>query len=244
MSFIQGWLKMSKDNKKFELNIVKTANDINYEKPAHPNNLVNDSEYSKIDSAISTGVALTNAGTTLVCEDSMSVLLAENKKDTRYIVDNKISDSEKVTINNKKYIKSPAVVAETLRRAEEHSDATKRAKNSYASQSIVNISNSSDTKAQKCDYEDYAKKAEKNLGRTRINQNNISEDEITGKPLVGNGNFHHANKKTIYTDPVQRLDPDKGVVVNSDTHSDVHRNNINDENSLAEYAKRKNNNCL
>ena len=47
------------------------------------------------------------------------------------------------------------------------------------------------------------------------------------------------NKKTIYTDPVQRLDPDKGVVVNPDTHTDIHRNNINDEDSLTEYAKRK-----
>ena len=56
---------MSKE-KNFELSIVKMAKDINYEKPNHPNNLVDKEEYKKIDMAIATSVALTNAGTTLV----------------------------------------------------------------------------------------------------------------------------------------------------------------------------------
>lgn len=46
MSFIQGWWKMSKE-KNFELSIVKMAKDINYEKPNHPNNLVDKEEYKK-----------------------------------------------------------------------------------------------------------------------------------------------------------------------------------------------------
>lgn len=41
----------------------------------------------------------------------------------------------------------------------------KRAKNSYSEQSLVNISKSESVKAQKGDFEDYAKKIEKNLGK-------------------------------------------------------------------------------
>ena len=82
MSFIQGWWKMSKE-KNFELSIVKMAKDINYEKPNHPNNLVDKEEYKKIDMAIATSVALTNAGTTLVSENALPELLSEAKKDTR-----------------------------------------------------------------------------------------------------------------------------------------------------------------
>lgn len=230
---------MSKKDTKFELSVVKTAKDIDYEKPKYPNNLVDKSEYEKIDNTLSNAVALTNAGTTLVQEDALPDLLVESKKDTRYIVDNKIADSQKLTINNQKYIKSGAVLAETHTRSEEHPDATKRAKNSYVSQSLVNISKAAETKAQKGDFEDYAKKQEKQLGKTRRKKYNIDNDEITGEPLRGTGDFHHVNKKTLHTDPVQRLNPDKGIMVNSGTHVNIHKNNINDENALAEYREKQ-----
>lgn len=227
-------------NKKFEMSIVKLAKDINYQKPSHPNNLVDDSEYNKIDSTLSTAVALTNAGTTLVREDELSTLLAESKKDTRYIIDNKIPDSAKKTINNVKYIKSGPIIAEAHTRSEEHPDAKKRAINGYTTESLINISKSAETKAQKGDYEDFAKKEEKKLGTIRKRDHNITQDEITGKPLNGTGEFHHSNKKTIYPDPVERLDSDKGIVVNKETHIDIHQNNINDENELARYAEQYN----
>lgn len=50
--------------------------------------------------------------------------------------------------------------------------------------------------------------------------------------MEGNGDFHHKNKKTIYTDPVQRLYPNKGILVNKQTHRDIHNNNINNEEDL------------
>ena len=104
---------------------------------------------------------------------------------------------------------------------------------------MVNISKSAETKAQKGDYEDFAKKQEKNLGKRRKSVEDIDEDEITGEPLTGNGEFHHANKKSIYTDPVKRLDPNEGIIVNSKTHTDIHRNNINDKKALEDYKKLK-----
>ena len=226
-------------NKRFELSIVKMAKEISYKKPKYPNNLVDESEYKKIDQTISDAVALTNAGTTLVKEEALSTLFSETKKDTRFIVDNKISDSDKQVVNNEKYIKSSAVIKETHERSEQHRDATKRAINSYAIQSLVNISNSAETKSQKGDFEDYARKEEKKLCQIRKKENNISTDEITGEPLKGSGDFHHKNKKTIFTDPVQRLDPDKGMVINSETHIDIHQNNINDENALNDYIEKK-----
>ena len=72
---------MSKKKEKFQLSIIKTAKDIQYEKPSYPNNLVDESEYKKIDTTLSKAVALTNAGTTLVREDDLPDLFAENKKD-------------------------------------------------------------------------------------------------------------------------------------------------------------------
>ena len=86
---------------------------------------------------------------------------------------------------------------------------------------------------------DFAKKKEKNLGKTRKKENNISSDEVTGEPMEGNGDFHHKNKKTIYTDPVQRLNPNKGILVNKQTHRDIHKNNINNEEDLNKYIKER-----
>lgn len=90
------------------------AKDINYEKPNYPNNLVEESEYIKIDNTLSNAVALTNAGTTLVLEEALPDLLDENKKDTRYIVDNKILDLQKLTINGERYIKNGAVLSDNF----------------------------------------------------------------------------------------------------------------------------------
>ena len=95
------------------------------------------------------------------------------------------------------------------------------------------------SKSSKGDFEDFAKKKEKNLGKTRKKENNISSDEVTGEPLEGNGDFHHKNKKTIYTDPVQRLNPNKGILVNKQTHRDIHKNNINNEEDLNKYIKER-----
>ena len=225
--------------KEFQLCIVKMAKDISYEKPNHPNDFVDEEEYNKIDTALSTSVALTNAGTTLVSEDALPELLAETKKDTMYIVDNEISDEAKVSIGGGKFIKSGAVIEKAHTRSEEHPDAMKRAKNSYSAQSLINISKSETVKAQKGDFEDFAKKKEKNLGKTRKKENNISSDEVTGEPLEGNGDFHHKNKKTIYTDPVQRLNPNKGILVNKQTHRDIHKSNVNNEKDLYMYIKQR-----
>ena len=147
--------------------------------------------------------------------------------------------SVKVSINGVKYIKSGAVIEKAHTRSEEHPDAMKRAKNSYSEQSLVNISKSESVKAQKGDFEDYAKKIEKNLGKKRKKENDISSDEVTGEPLEGNGDFHHKNKKTIYTDPVQRLNTDGGILVNKETHTDIHKNNINNEDALNKYMNER-----
>lgn len=103
----------------------------------------------------------------------------------------------------------------------------------------ISLSKSSEVKSQKGDFEDFAKKEEKKLSQKRQSSNDEKKDEITGKPLRGNGDFHHQNKKTIYTDPVERLDPEKGILVNKDTHIDIHKNNINNEELLEKYKKEK-----
>lgn len=229
---------MSEKNAKkdeFQLSIIKTAKDINYTKPKPTNNLVEKKEYEKVDTSVSNGVAVTNAGTTLVKESELSILFDESKKDTKYIIDNKIPKSDKITIDGENYVKSGAVVKETHTRSEEHADAKKRAINHYSEQSLINISQSPDVKSQKGDFEDYAKKKEKKLGQTRAKTNNIHKDEVTDEPLKGNGEFHHKNKKTIFTDPRNRLSPDAGILVNKETHIDIHQNDINDEKALSEY---------
>lgn len=232
---------MSESNKEFSLTIVKIASEISYEKPKPSNNLVDSKEYEKVDNAISTSVAITNAGTTLVNEKELPTLISEPRKDTNYIIENIIPDSAKVNINNSKYIKSCAVIALTQERSEEHRDAKKRAINQYTAQSIMNISNSSDTKAQKGDFEDYAKKKERTLGKIRAETYNITNDEITGEPLEGSGDYHHKNKKTIYTDPVQRLDPQRGALLNKSTHNMIHKKGINDDKSFDEIQNEYNN---
>lgn len=50
--------------------------------------------------------------------------------------------------------------------------------------------------------------------------------------MDGSGEFHHTDKKAIYTDPEGTLDIDKGIIINKKTHKKVHNKKINDKITL------------
>ncbi len=220
-------------NNKFQLTVIETANNISYEKPARNTTLIKDEAYDKIDRALSK-VAITNAGTILVPKDTLGTLINAQKADANFIYE-ELSTNSKINISNKDYIKGESVVGMCYSRSAEHQNTNTRRLCEYTHKSLLNISTSDAVKVKQSDYQDYAREEEKQLCKKRKKEYSITHDEITGEPLKGNGEFHHIDKKAIYTDPVKRLDIDGGIVINKETHNRITKEGINNKEKLEEF---------
>ena len=80
-----------------------------YEKPERVNPNIPSKKYDNIDSACEQ-TQIGNDGNVYIPEDQMHKLLNKNKNSSRYVLDNNIPDSDRVTINNMKMVNSSSVV--------------------------------------------------------------------------------------------------------------------------------------
>lgn len=167
-------------------------------------------------------------GKVYVGEPAIPKLYSCSKADGQYIFENKLSDKEKRNIAGKDYINSSAVVGDLDKRAQETRKPSIAAKARYGRDSLINIGDSTKAEKLRRDFDEFSDKEMKKLREERKSD----VDEITGEILENGGEFHHHNKKSIYTDPEKAIDPNEGIVVNKSTHKEIHRRNIVDKDQL------------
>lgn len=215
-------------NKKiFELALLDSV-DIKYKKPEKKNNLIEEEKYKKVDETCDTKVKLTNAGVAFVDKEALPALMKTNKSDAEYIYDTKFQEEDKKNFSNKNYVHSSAVVGELDRRAQETRDPEIQAINQYSRDSLTSISDSDQSNKLRRDFDG---KVNKSLPKLRKMRDSMV-DEITGEALDKDYAFHHNNKKSINTNPEDIINPDKGHLVNTTTHTEIHRRKINDKEEL------------
>ena len=204
-----------------------------YKKPEQKNELVDDSQYESVDSAVESGVKIGTNGVEYVDEEKASKFLQENKGDAQYIIDTLILDRHKRSIAGKNLIHSSAMVGLLDERAQETRSASKQALQQYARDSLLNVGDSDLAQKIRRDLDDFNSKEQKKLRTSRDSE----VDEVTGDPLEKGYAFHHKNQKSLHTDPEQALDPEAGVLVNDSTHKEIHKRKLRDENALEEYKR-------
>ena len=99
---------------------------------------------------------------------------------------------------------------------------------SIDTESLTRIGDSDQAEAQRRKIDTHVSKE---LPKLRY-QRDVNYDEITGEPLEKGAAFHHKNNKAIYNNPLDVIDPSQGIVVNPDTHKEIHRRDIMDGNEL------------
>ena len=219
-------------NKKLPVTL-KDVSAGSYKKPERKNELVDDSQYESVDSAVESGVKIGTNGVEYVCEEKAHIFFQENKGDTQYIVDTFIADRHKRSIAGERLIHSSAIVGLLDERSQETRSASKQALQQYARDSLINVGDSDQAQKIRRDLDDFNSKEQKKLRESR----NSEVDEITGEPLEKGFAFHHKNQKSLHTDPEQALDPEAGVLVNDSTHKEIHRRKLRDEKALEEYKR-------
>ena len=198
-----------------------------YDKPERTNPNIPDIKYDKVDSACESS-RIGNDGNVYIPEERMPELLDKRKKEARYIVDQKISNDDKVTINNQRMINSSGVVGYMDRFSHQTRDAAQADLYRYGRDSLTRIGDSDQAEAQRRKMDSLM---DKELPKLR-GQRGVDYDEITGEPLVRGAAFHHKNNKAIHNNPLDAIDPDQGINVNLETHHEIHRRGIMDEEQL------------
>lgn len=229
---------MPNDNKTHGSNLPVTLKDVdkNYKKPEKRNELVPEGKYEKVDEDVGKLVKLGTNGVAYVPENAFPSLFQTTKPKAGYIFENQIPDKDKRNDDGIDYVHSSTVVGLLDKKSQEVRDAEKQAVLQYARDSLINVSDSDQAQNIRRQVDSFTNKT---LPKLR-NQRGVNHDEVTGEPPEKGFAFHHSNPKELHTDPEDVVDPSKGINVNPPTHTDIHRNNINDENQLEEYIAKRN----
>lgn len=203
-----------------------------YEKPERSNKNIPDAKYDKVDKTCQEEVFLSNDGNPYVPQESMNTIFNTTKKRGQFIYDNQLDDEDKRTINGVNAIKSSSVVSLLDKRSHESRDAEDADLDRYTRDSLIRIGDSDQAEAVRRKLDTHTSKELPKLKKQR----GVNNDEITGEPLCKNSAFHHLDEKELFTDPVDVLDEKKGININSDTHNEIHKNNIRTKDELNEKA--------
>lgn len=220
---------------KSRLPVVLNDVEKNYVRPARRNDLVPCAQYDAIDATAESLTKLGTNGVGYVSEDAIPELFQLSKPKAAYVFENQIPESAKRSFGNKIFAESASIVGLLDKKAQEVRDAGKQALLQYARDSLVNITDSSQAQdlRRKCDA--FTKKELPKLRKARGTTN----DELTGEPLRSGAAFHHVNPKELHTDPEDALRPSKGRNLNLDSHREVHRMGLNDENQFEAYKSKR-----
>lgn len=231
---------MPNDEKPRGSNLPVTLKDVdkNYKKPEKRNDLIPSEKYDKVDENVGELVKLGTNGVTYVSEDAFSTLFQTTKPKAGYIFENQIDDKSKRNIDGTDYAHSSAVVGLLDKKSQEVRDAEKQAVLQYGRDSLINVSDSDQAQNIRRQVDSFTNKTLPKLRKQR----GVEHDEVTGEPPEKGFAFHHSNPKELHTDPEDVVDPSKGKNVNPTNHSDIHRNNVNDESQLEEYIKERSSN--
>lgn len=210
--------------------------DKNYKKPEKRNDLVPNEKYEKVDENVGELVKLGTNGVTYVSEDAFPALFQATKPKSGYIFESQIDDKDKRNVDGTDYAHSSAVVGLLDKKSQEVRDAEKQAVLQYSRDSLINVSDSDQAQNIRRQVDSFTNKT---LPKLR-SQRGVEHDEVTGEPPEKGFAFHHSNPKELHTDPEDVVDPSKGININPNNHSDIHRNNVNDEKQLEEYIKQRN----
>lgn len=223
------------DDKTSRLPVTLKTIDFSYDKPVRRNDLVDARKYNKIDKSIAEHAKLGTNGVLYVKEEAFSSVFNVNKSDAAYIYENQIPKTEKRSFDGSNYAHSSAVVGLVDKKSQEVRNAKEQAILQYSRDSLISVSDSPQMQDVRRQVDAFVNEERRKLKDLR----GIEFDEVTGEPLRKGAAFHHYNPTKLHTDPEDSVDPAKGRNLNVETHLDVHRRSINDEEQFARYQKEK-----
>lgn len=163
------------------------------------------------------------------------VLRVTSQNDAEYEIQ-RIKDKDKFSYNKKNYISLIWILDYLNKKAT-------RTPNNDILKAVVNIFNKINfdkvVEGEREKYNKNLKKSLKNLSKARIESKKIKNDELKNIPLEKAYEFHHIRARSIIGNDIYELDIELGLVINKDTHKDITKKNIKDEDELYVYCFHK-----
>lgn len=165
-----------------------------------------------------------------------TLIRARTKKDAQYEFD-QLSERDKVEIKNENFIEASELAKKVMQKSilkpnDEKLEAIFEIINKIQVDPVV-----------KNEREKYSKIRRETIGKlkqTRIDKENIELDELTNESLKQNAEFHHIRARGILGNEKYEMDYKLGLVLNKDTHKEITKRNIFEEDELFEYCFRNN----
>jgi len=192
---------------------------------------------TSIKNAWNNSTYLDNSGKAWVDTENLHSILRTNKSNANYIVA-KISDENKVTFNNKTFIRGYEISMRIDKLIQECGSGTKVDYLKYSEKNYISIRDCDKGKLLRSESENRLSEERKKLKKKRIKCYKIKKDELTGGALdIKNSDFSHIRSYSLY--PLLADNIKNGLIVNKSTHKIITEENISDEDELYALCKKK-----
>lgn len=197
---------------------------------------LNERTTRSIISALKKGI-ITGRGEVWISTDKIwHILRKKSEKESNYEIE-KIKDSNKININGEVFINSATIIEFLLRKAVINPN------NEILSSVIdilIKVQNDKVVQGQREKYNKQIKDQLSQLGKTRVKEKGIINDELTGEALKKTYDFHHVRARSVSGNERYQLDIELGLVINKKTHKDITKKGIIDEDTLYIFCMENN----
>ena len=176
------------------------------------------------------------SGKTFINKNSISHLLGTDKKGVNKIYNN-ADNEDKIENGNNKYLSTSATKKEISKRIEEPRDTLEREHLKDTEKNLIALRDFPDLEKLR---EIKESKIRKELPKVKEKKRKLEkEDYVTGE-LLTKPEVHHIER--VADNPNKALDEDNLVVVNQDTHKEIHKEGAESKEKLEEFKKNWNKN--
>lgn len=217
-----------------ELTIISTS-DLNIKFPAKNPHISNE-EAEKTREVIKSESAYTNDAQVLINKNALPQILATDKKGANNFYEDLENDDKEQNGKNQ-YAHLEAVQEEVSKRIQEPRDTLKRERLKDSEQCLIAVRDAPELEKIREVDESKIRKELPKLKERKIEEESLTTDQLTGKPLEKNAAAHHIERKSDA--PRKSLKLDNIIVVNPDTHDEIHKNDAESEENLKQLCKEK-----
>lgn len=193
---------------------------------------LNERTTNSIITALKKGMITSRGEVWISKEKIWHILRKKSERESNYEIE-KIKNYDKITINGELFINSATIVEFLIRKSVgiPNNDIL-----SSIIDILVKIQKDKVVQGQREKYNRQIKEQLAKLGRTRIEEKGVINDELTGELLKKGYEFHHIRARSISGNKRYQLDIELGLVINKKTHKAITAEGIVDEDELYQFC--------
>lgn len=223
------------DNNPYNLPGIIDFGEIEFEKPPRPA-FVHDTYAQRIENSWANGFAVDAAGWLWIDTGKLISILCTDKHQADFCVAQAPANC-KTCIGETNCILGSYVLFLIDQNIQKASATTRRAR-TFSRDCYTSIQDNPIVVERQTAYQEFFTKAKGKLKSSRLKLTQYNQDELTGEPLIRRtAEFHHIFSAQLF--PHLALNETYGIVINRQTHEEVHANSALHPHDLYELCERK-----